>query len=198
MVSTITIIDTEYQTHDNAREENWGLPGMHREVFQIAAIQLIKGQPWSQGATFERLAKLVVTGPLTEASTRLTGVTQARLDAEGIALEKALQEYAVFAGETLSISNGQDINPIAESCGIQRFAMPLDPRRFTSLRGPLYAALHAEVGDFNRKDYPSGRVYELLNIKLNTSQVHNALHDVYSLAATCQELERRGHKVLPW
>ncbi|MDD9911990.1 MAG: hypothetical protein OXR68_07465 [Alphaproteobacteria bacterium] len=75
--------------------------------------------------------------------------------------------------------------------------MPLEPENFVSLWPALQEKLSDYLGqEIDWKEYPSGRVYELFNLELPTSQVHNALHDVYSLAATIQHLEAEGIRIL--
>lgn len=198
MNNKLIIWDTEYTTWPSAQAVNWGSPGQHREVFQIAALAWTRGQPWRDAPAFNRLARPVVNPILSAFATTLTGVTQRQLEEEGAPLQTVLDDFARFCGPLNAWSNGNDINPVAESCGLQRVLMPLDPRRCRSLRPALYAALEAETGPFDHGEYPSGRVYERLALTLPTAQAHNALHDVYSLAATVEELERRGHDLGLW
>lgn len=198
MEKQVVIFDTEFTTWEGAMEGGWNNPSQHREVFQLAAIRLEKGKKWQNAATFECLLRPVLNPQLSEKAERLTGVTQQQLEERGLPTAQALEQFGGFMGQAAVVSNGQDINVLAETCGLQRLVMPFGPERFNSLRPQLYAALEAEVGPFRRADYPSGRVYELLGLKLETSQVHNALHDVCSLAATVQALEERGHSILPW
>ena len=196
-MSEFVIFDTEYTSWEGAHPD-WGGAGQFRELIQIGAIKLTRGAGWEEAPVFDVTVKPVLNPRLSDFITQLTGITQAQVD-EGLGTAEALKSFDTFIGDAAVGSNGKDIHVIAETCGLQGVKMPFAPRRLGSFHHPLYAALEKELGaPVSRKEYPSGRVYELLDLKLPTTQVHNALHDVYSLAAACTELEKRGHKVLPW
>lgn len=195
--TSVVIWDTEYTCWNDSKPTRFQGIGHHREVFQYAAIKLYKGEPWHKAETFTCLAKTVFN-PLSDFAQHLTGVTQRQLDEEGVTTAEALAKLQEFIGSDMAWSNGNDINPVAETCGLQKVVLPLNVIRMRNVRPQLYTALKAVVGEFNIGDYPSGRVHELLNIPLKTKQVHNAMHDVYSLAATAAELEKRGHNLHLW
>ncbi|MFZ2620268.1 MAG: hypothetical protein WAX89_05280 [Alphaproteobacteria bacterium] len=197
---TIVIFDNEYTTWQGAKESNWGAGnGWCRELVQIAAIKLKPGQPWQEAQTLEVMVKPIINPILSDTFIQLTGLTQERVDREGVTLDAAFGWLSLFAlgDPTLQFySNGNDRSQLAETAGFHKVPFPMDWQRFHNFREPLYAQLEACLGHkINRKDYPSGRVYELLGLTLPSAQVHNALHDVYSLAATLQELENRGFPV---
>src|SRR5690606_34956184 len=163
------------------------------EVFMIGARAWEQGTDWREGQAFVAVAKPVINPVLDAFATKLTGVTQGQVDGAE-RLEVGLQKVDALVGpEVRSVSNGNDINPLAESAGLQRFVLPIGPLRFGNLHTPLYTALRAEVGDVTVREYPSGMVYKVLGLELESAQVHDAMHDVDSLCITLEELMRRGH-----
>lgn len=193
MAKTIVIYDTEFTTWPGAMDAGWGGEGQHREVFMVGARAWEQGTDWRAGQAFVAFAKPVLNPVLDPYATKLTGVTQAQVDGAE-SLEVVLRKMdALFGPEVRYVSNGNDINPLAESAGLQRFVLPIDPVRFGNLHTPLYAALKTEVGDIAVREYPSGMVYKALGLELGSTQVHDAMHDVDSLCITIEELMRRGH-----
>jgi hypothetical protein len=193
MGKTIVIYDTEFTTWKGAMDGGWGGERQHREVFMIGARAWAEGSDWREGQAFVAHARPVLNPVLDPYATDLTGVSQADIDAAD-SLETVLENMDVLYGpEVRYFSNGNDINPLAESAGLQRFVLPIDPRRFGNLHAPLYAALREEVGEVSVRQYPSGMVYKVLGLELGSTQVHDAMHDVDSLCITIEELMRRGH-----
>lgn len=196
---SLVVYDTEYTTWPDARDSAWGHEDQHREVIQLAGRIVHRARAWNEGPVFSVLIRPVLTPVLNRHTTTLTGITQEQMDAEGLPMAQALERFRAFSAGMWCVSNGNDINPIAETCGLQRILMPLNPRRFLSIRRPLYTALDKEAkAPFPHGDYPSGRVHTLLDLPLPTHQVHDAMHDVNSLAISIAYLEEHGHSILPW
>jgi hypothetical protein len=198
--SSYVIFDLEYATDHTARALGWGGFGQHKEVIQIGAMVVESGEDWIHFAQFERLVKPLYT-ELNDFTTSLTGITQARMDADGVDAEEAFAEFAEFIGKLPVFSNGNDVNQLNETCGLHGFVRPYKPAQFGSMLEPLYDALHNEMpsDEFVWKDYPSGRVHELLDIPVpaGLGQVHDAMRDVWSLWATTEELAKRGCDIIP-
>ncbi|MDD9911991.1 MAG: exonuclease domain-containing protein [Alphaproteobacteria bacterium] len=109
MPDSIIIYDTEYTSWQGCAQKGWGRTGQYRELVQIGAIKLHKGQPWQEAETFDVLIKPVINPVLSSYLTNLIGITQSQLDAEGLATAEALQQFADFCGDSLVYSNGQDL-----------------------------------------------------------------------------------------
>jgi|GEM_PF-1137281 len=192
-MTNFIICDTEYTTGINARKTNWGLAGAHREIIQISAVTFNFNTPWQEAQTFDAFIKPILNPILSERTTNVTGITQQDVD-NAESTEDVLWNFQQFSKNQPVYSNGNDINPVAETCGLQSIKNPLTVTNWASLREPLYAALHQVVGDFDDEEYPSGELYKLLGINMN-GRAHNALHDCHSIAATLQELAKRGHEI---
>lgn len=197
MTSSIVVFDTEYTTWDNAQQSHWGQPGQLREVVQIGAIKWKKGESWEQGATFERIVRPLQNPKLSDFFIQLTNITQQQVDENGVTMAHAMRDFTEFVGADYGWANGSDMHVMAETCGLQGVAMQVNVKRFGSLHAELYAALNKEIGEFDRRNYPSGKVCQLLGLNLN-GHVHDAMFDVKSLCATIAELQRRGHTFSYW
>ncbi len=191
------IFDTEYTTWSDAKPSNWGLPNQHRELVQIAGRKWIEGTDWEESRQYNSFCRPVFNPNLSDSFKELTGIKQSDIDSAATAehvlyyFNQKLEISSPFCNAAWS--NGNDINPIAETAGLQRFVLPFNPIKFQNLRIALHSCLTKEVGEYDRSKYPSGKVYELLELSLPTNQVHNAMHDVDSLCITISELMRRGH-----
>ena len=197
-MQSFCIFDTEYMTYPNAMRGGWNDSGQHKEIIQIAAAIVTPGQPWESFPTFDILVKPVLTPRVNAHTTQITGITQERMDKEGMATATAMARFNAFVGDHKVFSNGMDINKIAETCGLQGVKMPLAVKRFGSLRSALYEALD-EVKDFHHEDFPSGRLHELVGIPLKEGlgQIHNAMRDVWSLHVTMEWLRENSVNIVP-
>ena len=199
---SVIIYDTEFTTWPGAMACGWSQePYHHRELVQLAAIKLQAGQGYREAAQFSMIAQPLINPKVSEFFSDLTGITQMQIDAEGIPAEQVLENFKTFCGEskTRIVSNGQDINILAETAGLQGWRLPIPNNQFGNIRPAMHQAIETELGHaVIWENYPSGRAYELLDLNIQSDATHNALHDVLSLASTCLELERRGHRILPW
>lgn len=197
-MQSFCIFDTEYMTFPNAMRSGWNDSGQHKEIIQIAAAIVTPGQPWESFPTFDVLVKPVLNPRVNAYTTEITGITQERMDKEGMATATAMARFHAFVDDHKAFSNGMDINKIAETCGLQGVLMPLKVKNFGSLRAALYEALD-EVKDFHHEDFPSGRLHELVSIPLKEGlgQVHNAMRYVWSLYVTMEWLRERSVNIVP-
>jgi len=192
-MSDIIIFDTEYTSWLTAQATNWGDPGQEKEIIQIASRTWKKGTDWREGAAFDACVRPLINPCLSAFIKELTGISQEDVDEADVA-SVVFRNFAEYVGNARPWSNGRDIDVMLETASLQAFTMPMSPDRFGSMHDVLYAAMRAEVGDFTWKDYPSGRLYELLNLDLPvTGKIHNAMHDVNSLCACIEALMDRGH-----
>lgn len=196
MTKRFCIFDTEFTTWEGAMVRRWSGPGEHRELIQLAAALVVPGQPWDEAHTLNMLVRPMINPVLSDYAVNLTGITQDKMEREGLATGEALGRFADFSADIRCFSNGDDVDILVETCRLQGLAMPMAVSRFTSLAGPMYAAL-SERFTFERKEYPSGRVHELAGIPLaaELGQVHDALRDVWSLFVTIEWLERDGARI---
>lgn len=111
------VYDLEYTSWEGARERRWSGPDEYREIVQIGAVCLDEG--FCEVAALEILVKPRRNPRLSDYFTQLTGITQARLEAEGIDADLALDRFLNFIGSHLPlVSNGQDMQVLTENCNL--------------------------------------------------------------------------------
>lgn len=121
---------------------------------------------------------------------RLTGVTEAVIDAEGIALDEALGRLDAFSGGAPLWSWGKDeLNMIAVSCWIAGIAPPMRPARFRNACDLLLAAGMPleEVHKTRSNTLPAA-----LGIEIAPVRAHDGLGDALAVAWSVQHLLRAG------
>jgi inhibitor of KinA sporulation pathway (predicted exonuclease) len=135
----LVIYDLEMTAWPGSAARNWSAPGEHPEIIQIGAVRL-------DGALRETAALDVVVRPrlnpdLSAFIVALTGITQDRVDREGIDIADALGRLASFAdGARLLLANGDDADTIGRNLELAGIADPLAGRRLASLSGHFQRA----------------------------------------------------------
>ena len=181
----IVVADLEYTAWEGSLEAGWTRPGEHREVVQIGAVRLDAGDGFAETAAFEVLIRPTVNPRLSEYFTALTGIDDAALTARGIALAPALAEFARFAGDTTILTNGPDVDVIAESCRLADTGNILPPARWQDIS----VELGAFFGDTKVSSY---RIPGLLGLAPERGRSHDALDDARAIAAGLRHLRAAG------
>lgn len=200
--ASYVLFDTEYATDDGARDSDWGYLGQHREIIRIGAVRVVPDQLWESYETLDLLVR-----PMYAAHTiyteRLTGITEDMLERDGLSAENAFLQLNTFVDGLPVLSNGNDLNKMAETAGLQGFPLPFDILQFGSLLKPLYRELRNHT-DLDRSDtrpwikHPSGRLHKLFGIEVpeGMGQVHDPLRDVWSIHVTLEALRQRNAHVV--
>jgi inhibitor of KinA sporulation pathway (predicted exonuclease) len=167
------VVDTEYTTWPGALESNWSLPGQQREIVQIAAVRV--DQSFREEASFERIVRPTLNPELSPLFVELTGLTQERVDAEGVPFARALDDFAAFCGDLPIVCMNADCAVFITNCDVNGVHYPFG-RQFHRLRPQL-----ARTG-VDLTTHSSGDLHLLTGSPLR-GHTHNALHDVRSMAA---------------
>ncbi len=208
MAPEAVIFDCEFLTVPAAPQRFWCGPRDPDPVIaQIGAVKLALDETAEIGVRFERVVQPPLRGggeaPLPAFFSKLTGVTEARMRAEGVPLPQALSDLADFAGSAPLWSWGKDeFHMLAISCYVAGVAPPLPVTRFgNAARVMLHAGVPEEVivtlrsntllqhfglaaGDGATSD-PSGP-----GNGTPATGAHDALGDALSVALTLQHLIR--------
>lgn len=121
-MSGTVVYDLEYTTWEGARDRGWTGPGEHREVVQVGAVRL------DGGAGLSLLVRPRLNPVLSDYFIRLTGVTQERVEAQGMGFEAALARLEAFAAGAVLVSNGADEAVLRENCRLTGLAFPFEGR----------------------------------------------------------------------
>jgi len=126
-MNEFVVYDLEYTAWEGSRARQWSGPGEHREIVQIGAVRVSPN--FYERAAFSVLVRPRLNPRLSDYFIALTGITQARLDHEGIDIAEALAALDRFAGpDAPLLSNGRDAEVIAENCHLAGLPVPFSGR----------------------------------------------------------------------
>ena len=155
-----------------------------RQVVQIAAIRF-DDQTGEEMDSFNQLvipAYEVLLPPFFE---ELTAITQADVDREGIAFPEALQAFVNFCKDDPIFTFDKDWYVLQQNAGYHGMSFPYADRPFVRVKALLPG------WGVNPDDYSSGTLYKAAGLQMS-GHVHNALHDVRSMAHALHSFTARG------
>ena len=128
----LVVFDLELTAWPGSASRNWTGPGEYPEIIQIGAVRLDAGL--LEIAALDLVVKPRLNPILSDYIVRLTGLTQARIDAEGVPFAHALANFAAFsAGAAAILCNGGDAAWIARNVELAGIANPMQAMTFASL-----------------------------------------------------------------
>lgn len=192
-VVSVIVFDCEHLTDRGAPDRFWcGPEDPDPLLVQIGAVRLSLEGSFDLGDRFERL--VVPMGrrgrvALPPFFTTLTGITEARVDAEGVPLARALSDFAAFCADAPLYSWGKDeITSLAPACFVAGLVCPIPAGRFHNA-----AALLRQAGE------PADVVQQLRSHGIaahfglaEDGAAHDGVSDAVSVARGVQHLLRTG------
>lgn len=189
------IFDCEFLSAPGAPQRFWcGPHDPDPVVFQIGAVRIALDAPYAEIDRFECVIRPKDrTGApvrLHSLGETLTGVTNARLDAEGVPLADGLDAFARFAGDDPIWSWGKDeFNMMAISAYVEGIQPPLAAHRFgNATRLFLQAGLPLDEVQALR----SNTMAEHFGIEVDGARGHDALGDARMVSAVIVHLMTAG------
>jgi inhibitor of KinA sporulation pathway (predicted exonuclease) len=180
----VIIFDLEYTAWEGSMARGWLAPGEFREVVQIGAVKL-DADSFAVEAEFDVLVRPRFNPVLSPYFERLTGISNARLAAEGMDFRRAYDRFLDFAGQNPIAAFGRDEKVLEENlrlCGVRDArALPL----FYDLRGWF------AVQGIDPRGRLSCEIAPALGVPF-VGRMHNALDDARSLAAGMEAVAARG------
>ena len=123
--------------------------------------------------------------------TTLTGITEANIKAEGVALQDALAGLDSFSDGARFWSWGKDeLNMVAISCYVSGIQPPIPAHRFDNAVKLLIAA-GMPIEDLAKT--PSNKLADYYGVEHPHLQGHDALDDALSVSYTLQHLMKAEH-----
>lgn len=173
----LVVWDTEFTAWPGSQERGWTGPGEHRELVQIGAVALDAAAGWAEIGTFERIVWPKINPRLSQYFIDLTGVTQQRVDSEGVSFPRALDEFAAFVNRWTGPVGafGRDDLVLGENCVLHGLAPPIALGRFQDLRPALEAAI-------GRQGMTSSELPRFVGLPV-PEQAHDALADARAIAS---------------
>lgn len=188
MLKEFVIYDTEFTAWPDSLKTNWSAEGQFREIIQIAAVKVqYKNNKAHILETFNELVIPTKNPELSNYIIELTGITQQVLDDMGVDFFSSYKQFLTFCdGNTdACLSWGRDDLILLENCRINQCEGAWQDQHYFDLRS------FAKSQNLPGAECTSGAVAQSLGVPLK-GKVHNALHDVKSLAYSIEYWLQHG------
>lgn len=131
----LIVMDVEWTAWEGSRQRMWSGPGEEMEIVQVGAVKLADTADLEELGAFEVLVRPRINPVLDEYFTRLTGITQDRVDRDGIDLNDALTAFVEFIGpaETF-LGFGDELSHFVQNCQLYGLSYPLPKYRCADVR----------------------------------------------------------------
>jgi inhibitor of KinA sporulation pathway (predicted exonuclease) len=181
----LVVWDTEFTAWPGSQERGWTGPGEHRELVQIGAVALAATAEFKEIATFERVIQPTINPRLSPYFMELTGISQERVDCDGIPFPAALEAFADFVNRWSGgiVSFGRDDLVLDENCALHGVALTVMRGRFQDLRPALEAAI-------GRKGMMSSELPRFVGLPV-PEQAHDALADARAIGSVLRYYAHR-------
>lgn len=176
-------VDLEYcypgMTKERGRPNDQDL----RQIVQIAAIRF-DTETGKELDAFNVLVRPTYETILPLFFVELTSITQKELDQKGIPLAEAIRRFTFFCGEDAIWTFNADWDVLKQNCGYINLSFPFEQHPFVRVK-PLLSSWGIDP-----EAYSSGTLFRAAGLDMD-GHVHNALHDVRSMAAAVHVFENR-------
>ncbi len=184
----IAVMDLEWTAWEGSHARNWSGPGEQMEILQIGAIRLHNDEELSEIDSLDVLVKPRINPELSDYIIDFTGITQARLDAEGMSFAEALKRLVAFLGDDTETvySWGTDFKVIKENCQLNDISFPLEDGLFNNARELLSRTVDGALNDVYSSGLPEAMGF------LAPGTAHRGIDDCYCIAETFRILRKQG------
>lgn len=184
----IGVLDLEWTSWEGARQRRWQGPGEEMEIVQIGAITLTDDAALAETAALDVLVTPSINPTLSDYFVHLTGITQARLDAEGVDFKTALDQLGRFfgAGVRAVWSYGTDHTVIQRNCALNGLAFPFDVGLFRNARALIERATGIDGSRVFSSGLPEAMGFPRPGI------AHQGVDDCRCIAEALRILRRQG------
>ncbi len=183
----VLIYDLEYTSWEGSMERSWSFPWEAPEVIQIGAVMIETTGDMREVDSFQILVRPLKNPILSEYIINLTGITQEKVERDGVLFPLALSRFMKFIeGYSARISsNGGDEKVIEENCEIHNIPFPPIFTKSTNLR-PYFSG----VLGVPQEDCISGTLPDVVGLS-NNEKSHDALGDARSIFQTIKYLRMK-------
>ena len=183
---TVVIYDLEWTSWPGFRESNWTLPGKRREILQIGAVRLDVAGGFAELGAVDTLVRPRLNPCLSDFIVDLTGLTQARVDRDGVPFADALAGFTAFVADAALASWGPDGDVIAENCDLWGLSQPSCFTGGLDIRAPVSTHFGFDGPPVSSSDLPNR-----LGLAVD-GHAHDALFDARCIAAALALLRAQG------
>lgn len=149
------IYDLEYTTWSGALERSWSGKDEYREIIRIGAIS-IDLDSLQEIEALDVIVKPSVNPTLSNYCTKLTGVTDEQIQAEGLEIHEAIHKFVDFVGKRNIFSLGLDILIILETLRLKN--VTFNAKTLKSDRPIILREYHEDIDNQIESDHESNVV----------------------------------------
>lgn len=184
---TVILYDTEWTSWPGFMESRWQQPGRYPEIIQIGAVKLDVAQGFEEIDAFQCFIMPKINPTLSDYIIDLTGITQDKIDNEGVSFAEALKSYLAFIGDGDSrlMCYGRDGDTIRRNCDLNDMDTPDIFHTEIDLRKALVDL------ELVQQSHMSSDLPALFDLP-NDERAHDALGDSRGLAKTLRHLRDAG------
>lgn len=183
--SKFIILDSEYTAWEGSEERGWSGKGEYREIVQLAAIK-VGASRLQEIDSFNVYVKPAKNSKLSDYFINLTGITQAKVDVEGIGFEKAIEKFFAWRGNLAVYCFGDDDVILQNNYELIGIKSPFSRDSFVDIRKVFMA------NGIDARQYNSGAITKAFGVKPR-HRGHNALADVRTILDGLRLL-KKSHK----
>ena len=178
------IFDLEITSWPGSLERQWSLPDEYPEIIQIGAVKIETAGDMREVECFSNFVRPLKNPILSDYIVNLTGITQEKIETEGVLFPLALSQFLNFIGDypVNILANGDDKEVIEENCQIHSIAFPPIFKKTVNLK-PYFTGI---LG-VSKKDCTSATLPELFGLNNNEIR-HDALGDAKSISQVLRYL----------
>lgn len=189
---TFCLFDSEYTAWEGSQESNWSKDGEEKELIQVSVILVRKCKNHLFIADDLNLyIKSKINPVLSDYITKLTGITNEKLEEEGLSFDEAMNklfEFCTYNDNKIKIySYGNDYDIIKENLKLNKYDQN---HKYYKWESSFYDLVQL-LKNYNipTNEYTSGTLYRYFNLSPK-ADVHNSAWDVLSMYySLCKLLE---------
>ena len=186
-MNTLAFFDLEWTAWAGSRERRWRGPGEAMEIVQIGAVLIEDTQEMAETGALNVIVRPRLNPDLSDYFIDLTGITQQRVDSDGVAFPDALARLFQFVeGATAVYSMGGDEKQLAINCRIHGIDEDFSCIPFANARHPLNDFLG--IAD---ERLESGRLPAQVGFEMD-GNAHDGLDDARMIAEAFRIMRRAG------
>lgn len=178
------VFDMEWTAWEGSQDRGWDGPDEYREIYDIGAV-LVTGDDFTMQETYHQLVKLEIVPTLPAFSTKLTGITQTQIDADGIPFSEMVPAFKRFAGDRPIYCWGIDGERLAENCELKKVPNPFPATQFRNMRD-VFSAQGVPADE-----YMSSTIVQYFG-EVNTHTAHQGLDDAQNIVEALRLLQERS------
>lgn len=180
------LFDTEFTAWNGSQLRNWSLYWEHKELISISALKI--KQTKNKLEIIDKFTCYIqprINKQLSNYIIDLTGITQKKMDTQGVDFKIAMKQFYTFSKNLPLYSYGNDYLIIQENLDLYKIVQDskyrLWNKSFFDIR-PIF-----EFYNINTSKYTSGTIYKHFKLKPTQNiKIHDPEWDTYSMYLTLQ------------